>query len=768
MPSTLPAADLANYGRYDEAAGCFILTAEPPRKWWNLHCTAINHTGTEMYAEVAHINDGPTWVRDADGTTVQLVGYDHKYHYVRDDQTNTVFCPAGNPAPTPVTDRTIRFHREKTVMQSTCSGLRATQRVFVPQKTPVECTTITVENLTDRPRHVSVFSYAMFQLTGCDKEGRGFWKENICEAHRDLQGVLCINRLPTLPTQRAKAFLLTLGDYFNANTYRDHFTRAEYAVGTPKILDGWDTDGRPGYGPDCAGIVQVKLTIPPHGTARVDFVLGQTGDLAEALAFKATLTPALLDQWCDEAAAIEACRASSFTIRLGHELYDGLYNVFIKKQLYNYLINKSGFRDNLQTDIALAIADYPAAEANLLRALASQYPAGHFPHGFRPLNRLQYSDKPAWFLQVLPALIQESGNFDLLKVQVPYLESTESGTVWDHALRAMRFLARDLGKNGLCDQHHADWNDGLEATKEAGARESVFVTMQLAYGLREMAELARRIGDTAVQKEAADLYDVFKKRINEVCWDGEWFTRTHCGDGYIIGSKNCTYGKIFVNTQSWAVLSGVADPERAHAVMRQVDEQLEADIGYRICVPAYAEYDPRVGAMSKSMPGANENGGCYNHAGGFKGVADCLLGRSEQAWRTFTKITPGSPENPLARSGAEPFSYVNSYSSVPQIYGKSGYAWRTGTAGWMTQLLIEYILGARRSYDGLIIDPCLPAALPEARLTRRFRGATYQIHLVNRPGGGKGPKSITLDGQPVSGQVLPLATSGEYQVVVRL
>jgi cellobiose phosphorylase len=759
MPSFL-------FGHFDESS--FVLTSEPPRKWWNLHCTAINHNGPEMYAEVAHINDGQTWIRDADGVTVNLVGYDQKYHYLRDDSSGTVFCAAGNPAPTPVQNRTVRFHREKTVMESTCEGLLATQRVFVPQHHPVECTTLTVVNLTPRTRYISIFSYAMFQLTGKDKEGRSIDKENFCTIHPEIQGVFCTNRCPDVPTNRFNGYLITLGDFFNANGYRDHFTRAEYATGTPKIIEGWNCDGRPGYGYDCAGIVQVKLTLPPHSSARADFVLGQAADVAEVKLFRDSLSPEILDRWCDEAAAVEARRAESFQIDIGHELYNGLFNIFVKKHLTNYLINKSGFRDNLQTDIALALADLPAAEANFVRALASQFPNGSVPHGFRPLNRLQYSDKPAWILQTLPALLQESGRFDLLKVEIPYFESKESGTVWDHALRAMRFLANDLGKNGLCDQHHADWNDGLEATHAAGARESVFVTMQLAYGLREMAELARRTGDTAVAKEAADLYETFKNRINTVCWDGEWYSRTHCGDGYIIGSKNCQYGKIFLNTQSWAVLSGVADPERAQAVMRKVDEILETDIGYRICFPPYAEYDPRVGAMSKSMPGANENGGCYNHAGGFKGVADCLLGRSEQAWRTFTKITPGSPENPIINSGAEPFSYVNSYSSVPYIYGKSGYAWRTGTAGWMTQLLVEYILGARRSYDGLLIAPCLPAALPEAKITRQFRGATYHIHLKNRPTGGTTPTSITLDGHPLASPTLPPATSGHFHVNVEL
>ncbi|MGC9451638.1 MAG: GH36-type glycosyl hydrolase domain-containing protein [Oceanipulchritudo sp.] len=716
------------YGHFDESRGCFVLTAEPPRKWWNLHCTAIHNEGVEMYAEVAHINDGPTWVRDRDGVTTTLVGYDQKYHYIRDDESGVVFCPAGAPAPHPVQNREVRFHREKTEFSCEAEGLKVLQRVFVPQNLPVECTTIHIENTTDRPRRLSVFSYAMFQLTGTDAEGKGVWKENFAEVHPELGGVFCTNRSTSVPTDRFKGFLITLSDgFFNANAYRDHFTRAEYSVGTPKILWGWDCDGRPGYGPDCAGIVQVKVEIPAGKSARVDFVLGQASSTDEVAGLKAHLRPELLDRWCDEARAIEEQRAGAYHIKTGQPLYDGLFNIFLKKQHYTYLINKSGFRDNLQVDAALAMSDYPAAEANFLRALASQYDSGSVLHGFRPLNRHQYSDKPAWILFTLPELLKEGGDFGLLEKSVPYFESKQAGSVWDHALRAMRFLANDTGAHGLCDQHHADWNDGLEATAEAGERESVMVSMQFCAGLREVAEIARRIGDKAVEQEAAYWYQEFKDRINEVAWDGEWYVRTLCGDGYRIGSKECEFGQIYLNTQSWAVISGVAEGERAHAVMRKVDEILETDIGYRICYPPYAKYDPRVGRMSNSMPGANENGGCYNHAAGFKGVADCLLGRAEEAWRTFTKVTPDSPENPISNSGAEPFSYVNSYSSVPQVYGKSGYAWRTGTSGWMALLLIEYILGARRGYDGLEIKPCLPKALPDARLVRRFRGRDYDI-----------------------------------------
>ncbi|HUT61000.1 MAG TPA: hypothetical protein VNA25_24395 [Phycisphaerae bacterium] len=231
--------------------------------------------------------------------------------------------------------------------------------------------------------------------------------------------------------------------------------------------------------------------------------------------------------------------------------------------MYSYLINKSGFRDNLQVDAAFAMVDYDVARQNFLRALASQFPDGRVPHGFRPLNRLQYSDEPAWILFTAPSLVAESGDLALLEEVVPYFESAEKGTVWDHMLRAMQFLANDLGPNGLCDQHHADWNDGLEATPETGRRESVMVTQQLAYGLREVRAPAEIRGDRAVAAEAGQLYETFARRLNEVAWDGQWYVRTLCEDGYRIGSHTNKEGRIFINSQVWAVLSGTAPADRA-------------------------------------------------------------------------------------------------------------------------------------------------------------------------------------------------------------
>jgi cellobiose phosphorylase len=214
------------------------------------------------------------------------------------------------------------------------------------------------------------------------------------------------------------------------------------------------------------------------------------------------------------------------------------------------------------------------------------------------------------------------------------------------------------------------------------------------------------------------------------------------------------------------VLSGIAPGDRAAMCMDSMEKYLKEDIGYRLCNPPFSEYDPRVGKMSNSMPGHAENGGCYCHAAGFKGLADCVLGRAEQAWETFLKTAPDNPFNPVSQSEMEPFSFTNMYSTVEYIYGRAGYPWRTGTAGWFTVLLVEWILGARRHLDGLLIDPCLTATIPSARIVRNFRGARYDITLDNSARRCKGASTIAVDGQKISGNILPVFKDGVHKVEV--
>jgi cellobiose phosphorylase len=754
------------YGRFLDDEGCFELINEPPRKWLNVHFNQVGDN--ELYAEVSNLGDGPITIRNREGESVQLVSYDATYTYIRDDKTNIVFCPWGAPAPQEVENKSCRYYPGKTVISSFCVGLTVSERIFVPKSIPVMISTISIQNNTDFEREISVFQYAMFQLSGCNNEGGGVWKDNYAEVKPEVNGVFITNRNKHNPSDRFKGYLMSLQPFYGGSGYRDNFTRSDFSLGTPKILWGWNADNKPGVGPDCTGLVQVKVTIPPKDSKRVDFILGQACSINDAINVRELLSEEEIDLLCEEQVNSERKKMNAFKVKTGNAHYDSIMNTFVKTQMYSYMIYKSGFRDNLQLDNAYAMVDYKVSEENLLRALSSQMPNGQVPHGFRPLNRQQYSDKPAWIMLTVPGLIYESGDLSLLEKKVSYFESNDTGTVWDHMLRAMRFLCNDLGIHGLCDQHHADWNDGLEATQEAGNRESVMVTQQLAYGLLQVEHLALKIGDTVVAKEAREQWNIFNKRLNELCWDGEWYVRSICGDGYKIGSDSNKEGKIFINSQSWAVLSHTANEKRATMCMNSLETMLGKDLGYQLCAPAFSEYDPRIGRMSNSLPGTAENGGCYCHGAGFKAVADCILGRAENAWDTFVKVAPDNPLNPIEKSYVEPYCFTNFYTTTDLVYGRSGYPWKTGTAAWMSILLIEWILGARRHLDGLLIDPCLTKRIPYAEVSRKFRGAHYDILLDNSAGRCKGTTKIVVDGKTIAGNILPDFKVGSHLVEVTI
>ncbi len=765
---------IENYGRFIESENCFALTQEPPRKWRNIH---YNQCGPiEYYVEATHIGDGHSLVRFDDGFTIDLVGYDCKYIYIRDEETGKVFCPAGMPAPQTVTDYSCKFYPEKTVISSICEGLEVSWRIFVPRSETLEAWTCSIRDLSGRPRKLSVFAYALMPMSGKTHEGKGFGRNNFSDVYPDDSTVLVSNRnVKIFPKNFIRGYMTTLNDFQAGCGYRDLFTRADYSVAAPRILWGWNCANQSGEGPDCAGIIQTSLQIPANGSSRADFLIGHCNhpataeeSLAEIREIRQRITPQRLDELCAEQEAVERRNAAMFRVETGeaNKDRDALINLFVKKQMYSYLIDKSGFRDNLQTDCGIAMFDYPTARANLLRALSSQKPSGEVLHSFRPYNRLTYSDKPAWILMTVPWLIKESGDFDLLKEVVPYFESNETGTVWDHVQRTYRYLSTDLGKHGICRQHFADWNDGLEPSEKTGDRESVMVAQQLCHGCLEIAELAKQIGDTTVAAECQAIHASMSKTLNEVAWDGQWYQRTICEDGYPLGSDRHTEAKIFLNTQAWAIIGGITDAERAELCMKAVDERCTKPEGYVICAPPLSSYDERIGRFSTIMPNTNTNGGCYCHASAFKAYADCLLGRAEEAWDTYVRACPDNPENPISRSGMEPFSFVNKFDLTPQAPGKSGYAWRTGTAPWFAMVLVEWILGVRRGYQGLIIDPCLTRRVPKAKVTRTFRGAVYHIEIDNTAGRCLHAQSITCDGQPVSGSVLPVFPGGEHQVQV--
>lgn len=749
---------VSQFGRFIENGACFEAHATPARRWMNVHHTdyATSPDDREFYSLISQYGDGLIQFRAADGTTVFLCNFESNGLYIRDDETNHAFSPGGCPLPTPVEDLRVRYRAESTEISSRANDLAVTQRIFVPRREPVQIWTVTLKNLSDRPRELSVFAAAKFDLGGgCS-----------VDVHPDLGGVFAWRYNSKEPDTLRRGFLCVQQPQLFADTTarREDFLTPAFSFAAPRLVTGHNLSGLSAREFHAVGATRARVSLAPGATARVDFLLGHAPSVEAAAALRATLTPAAIDARLAEVAAHQHRLAEAFTVDTGHPNLDALINHFAKKQVNAYLVNKSGYRDNVQVCYTLGMADEALAETALLRAISAQYAAGWAPHCFRPVSSKQCCDGHVWLFAAIPWHIQQTGDFSFLEKKVRWLDDAEPATVWEHLRRALAWTIKDTRVHGLCDLRAGDWNDGLSPRGDTGGRESVMVTQQLCHGLLEVAALAERIGETTYAAECRAHHAEFARRINEHAWDGEWYKRVLCDDGFALGSHTAEEGKIFINTQSWAILGQVAPPERAAQCMDSLEKLLGLDIGYRTVWPPFSKFNSRVGGSSTVFPGNIENGSSYNHAVGFKAVADCVLGRPEHAWDTFRKIAPDNPDNPITRSKMEPFAFSNKFYADDYNYGETLYAWNTGTGAWFTMLLVEYILGVRRDYDGLRIAPCLTKRVPRARIIRRFRGATFDIRLDNTAGRCTGLTSLTINGQPVSGDQLPDLREGVHVV----
>lgn len=232
-----------------------------------------------------------------------------------------------------------------------------------------------------------------------------------------------------------------------------------------------------------------------------------------------------------------------------------------------------------------------------------------------------------------------------------------------------------------------------------------------------------------------------------------------------VGSKSSpTGGNIYINPQVWSILADVVPEDRLDAVLTAIDK-MDKKYGIQLCEPAYPHYDSHVGRMSGMLPGLFENGGVYNHCNAFKIMADCRLGRAEQALSTLHKMIPDSKDNPVSITGAEPYLFVNCWCMHPSFFTRIWFGWFTGTSAWALRGFYEGICGLRREYGGLRVQPCIPGAWKELTLTRTFRGCRYHIHISNT---GSGKPEVTVDGNRLADTLLPVLNDGQiHEVVVR-
>ncbi len=420
-----------------------------------------------------------------------------------------------------------------------------------------------------------------------------------------------------------------------------------------------------------------------------------------------------------------------------------------------------GYRDTAQDTIAIVIADRDKARARvglLARQMRRDGKVYHHFYGDGQGEFTEHCDDPLWFILAVTEYLKETGDLGLLDAKEPFLDGG-AGTVLEHLLAVARFAGSNLGPHGMPRFGRGDWNDTLDYIGGKDGGESVWGAMFYVAQLNRLLELLAQVKMAERHPEIRGLRDRLVDAIETHAWDGEWYVRAFGEADRKIGSKTNRYGKIFINTQSWAVIAGLPDRDRAVRAMDSLARELDTPYGPKICAPAFREIDPTIGLITRCVGGKKENGSVFCHPAAWVVQAECLLGRGGRAFDYFRKLLPGRIDQ--ATFCAEPYVYSQYITSDEhETAGRASHSWQTGTAAWMYRVAYDRILGVRPDYAGLVVDPVVPAGWKGFRVERVFRGARYLIEVANPDGVESGVRSIAIDGRPFEGGIIAARPAG--------
>ncbi len=434
-----------------------------------------------------------------------------------------------------------------------------------------------------------------------------------------------------------------------------------------------------------------------------------------------------------------------------------------------------GYRDTSQDVLAMVPFDLEAAKEKTRLLLTQQYGDGHVNHyffpteGYDPVTTI-HSDDHLWTILTVWNILCEEGTYDFLAERVPYYDGG-SDSVYEHLKRAVAFTHAHLGKEGFPLMLRSDWNDALFRVCREGKGESIWTSMQFGLMLKKMEQMAKAMGEGELAQEYENWYQSQRELVNTKAWDGAWFRRAIMDSGEYVGKKDSQEAKIWLNTQSWAVLSGMGDREKCLEAMDSVHRILDTPMGIKKIHPPIVNFPDPKEPLTNYNPGTGENGSVFCHANTWAIIAECMLGHGDQAYSYYRKLIPAvaMKQAGVWRYKAEPYVYASNIFGPDSLrFGLANVSWLTGTAAWMYVAVIQYILGIRPSMEGLIIDPCLPSGWGEVTVTRVFRGITYQIR-IRRKREKRDGRIYTVDGKPVSGPcILPPPAADSCQVTVEL
>lgn len=787
------------YGHFDNEKREYVIDrVDLPVSWTNYLgvkdlCVVVNHTaGGYMFYQSPEYHR----VTRFRGNAVPMDRPGH-YVYLRDAKDGDYWSISWQPVGKPLDQAkyTCRHGMSYTTYECDYKGIKASQTLMVPMDDAVELWDVRLKNTTDKERRISVFSYCEFSFHHIMIDNQNFQMSLYCAGSSYDENII-----------EYDLFYEEFGyQYFTSNVtpdgfecLRDSFLGAYRTEDNPIAVEHGTCSGSHELGNNHCGSLQKDLVLAPGEEVRLIFMLGEGNreagkKIREKYSDMANVDAAyaqLKDYWENKFAQlqIKTPNEGMNTLINTWNLYQAEVNIMFSRFASFIEVGGRtglGYRDTAQDAMTIPHSNPEKCRQRIVELLRGLTTKGYGLHLFSPewfdpdakkekkkpfksptviptvnakdiVHGLEdaCSDDALWLVPSIIEYIKETGETGFADETVTYADGGE-GTVYEHMKRILDFSAEQVDATGICKGLRADWNDCLNL----GGGESAMVSFLHYWAICHFLQLAEYLGRT----EDVEKYQAMRERVGNVCnrelWDKEWFIRGITKNGKKIGTSEDAEGKVHLESNAWAVLSGAADVEKGKRAMDSVDKYLFTPYGILLNAPSYTVPDDDIGFVTRVYPGLKENGSIFSHPNPWAWAAECVLGRGDRAMKFYNALCPYYQNNMIEIRQSEPYSYCQFVVGRDHTaFGRARHPFMTGSGGWAYFSATRYMLGIRPDFEHLTIDPCIPADWKEFSAVRRWRGAEYDIHVENPDGVMKGVQELYVDGEKV--ERIPVMAQG--------
>jgi N,N'-diacetylchitobiose phosphorylase len=793
------------YGHFDNQNREYVIERpDVPVSWTNYLgvkdlCTVISHNGGgySFYKNAEHHRI--TRFRQ-NGVPLDRPGH---YVYMRDDDTGEYWSISWQPVGKNLEEARYECRHGLSYSRFSCHyrDLHAEQTLFIPLDEDVELWDVRIKNTSSTKRNLSVFSYVEFSFHHIEIDNQNLQMSLYASGSSYADGIIEYDFFYEPWTFH----------YFTSNfepdsydSVRDKFLGNYRTETNPLAVEQGGCRNSTELGGNHCGALHGRVSILAGQEQRCVFMLG-VGPRAKGEAVRTKYSnPANVDQAFQAVRSYWEEKLAAFQCSTPNQGLDTMINTWTLYQAETCVVwsrfasfievggrTGLGYRDTSQDVMSIPHTNPTKCRQRIIELLSGQVSQGYGLHLFDPewfdsekqkkpvfksptiahaperktmIHGIEHacSDDALWVVVAVCDYAKETGDVAFFDEVVPFADEGEA-TVYEHLKRALDFSTEQVGPTGICKGLRADWNDCLNL----GGGESAMVSFLHHWALRAFVEAARFLHR---DKDAAN-YTAAAEKVKAACerelWDGEWYLRGITAKGLKVGSQENEEGKIFIESNAWAVVSDTASPERGRRCMDAVDKYLYSKYGLHLTWPAFSKPNDDIGFIGRVYKGIKENASIFSHPNPWAVIAECKLGRGQRAMKFYDSLLPYNQNDIIEIREAEPYSYCQFVMGRDHTaFGRARHPWLTGSAGWNYTAVTRWILGVRLNFEGMIVDPCIPAEWKEFRVVRKWRGATFNISVRNPHGVQKGVRSIRLNGAPLMGAIPPQQAGTVHNVVV--